>query len=387
MRALGLALVLGCSLAAQRPPSALSPSREETHQVLTDFRDELAQKGVEEGAEARVRSLTQGANLSQTKTKALLGLQGTANKAQVASAFKAELAQKATWLTKWKAVAGVLDYGSTLGQAGGYLAEGDARGALGVLADKAGQKLSGLAGAAAGTLGAGPLGTVAGAAMGEASWNLNPLKTWFQSTVDRGRDQAAADRQLGYRPTWRDHQAAEAKKQRDAAKDPAAAPADEDEALRKQVESRLISQNLPVSEGLVNQLVGLIQSRGQDALEAALKECTAMQGTFAGTLKGRGALTLTVAGLGVSGTFAHRAEASAGGMTAVATTTGAFSGTFDPVSGNLAFRGTLSTVAVAKGVKPTPDLAPISFTGHFTGQGFTGTALVNGQSMPWEAVR
>ena len=389
MKRLGICLWMTWGLSAQELPSALAISREDANRAMKEAGQNLATEAAKGIVDARVKGLEGLSNLSQKQAKTTFGLQG-ANKGAQATAIKGEMAKKASWLKNWKMAAGVLEYGEALGQAGGYVAEGDARGAFGVLADTAGKKLSGWTAGAAGTLVAGPLGAVAGSAAGETSWEFNPFKKKIQSAVDDSRDQSYADRLLGYRPSWRDHEASEAKKKREAEKAKAGAsaePADGEAALRKQVEGRLISQNLPAPEGLVNQLVGLIQSRGIDALEAALKECSSMQGTFEGSLSGRGTLTVNVQGLAVSASFADRSEASAGGVTAVATSTGGFTGTFDPVSGNLVFNGTITTIGVAKGLKPTPELTKVAFTGHFTGQGFKGNAVANGQTLSWVVAR
>ncbi|MBP1627247.1 MAG: hypothetical protein H6Q00_1722 [Holophagaceae bacterium] len=384
-----LILLLALVVNAQDLPSPLAISREDANQALTDAGQELVTDGAKGIVGARARQLEGLSQLSQKKAKATFDLKG-ANQGQQAKAIKDNLGQKASWLKKFKSLTGVLDYGETIGQAGGYLAEGDARGAFGVVADTAGKKLSGLAGGAMGTFVGGPLGAVAGSAAGEGSWAINPWKKRIQSAVDESRFKSLSDELLGYRPSWRSKEASDAKKKREAerAKEPQSPEAaDAEGALRKQVEGRLISQNLPAPEALVNQLVGIIQARGQDALDAALKECSAMQGSFEGTLNGKGSLQLSVEGMAVSATFSDRTEASAGGITAVATTSGAFTGTFDPVSGNLTFSGPVKTIAVAKGIKPTPDIVSVRFTGHFTGQGFKGNAIANDRSLPWSVSR
>ncbi len=385
-----LLLHLGPVLASQETPSVLAISREDAGRALEETGRNLVTEGAKGLVKAQEKRLQDLASMSNTRGKQVLGVEGAGKRAQVA-VLKGEAAQKTSWLRRWRLVSGVLEVGDAIGAAGGYLVEGDARGAFGVMADKAGQKLSGWAGGAAGTLVAGPLGAVAGSAAGEGSWEALPVKKWIQRTVDEGRDREAADRLLGYRPAWRDHEASEARKRREAAKagqEPAAAAGvEEAAALRKQVEGRLISQNLPAPEDLVNQLVGLVQSRGMDALEAALRECSAMQGDSHGSLDGRGALKLSISGLTATATFEDRNEASAGGVRAVATTTGTFKGTFDPVSGNVVLAGTLKVVAVARGIQPTPDLMGVKFTGHFTGDGFKGNAVCNGRSLPWTTVR
>lgn len=390
MRRLLLLLLLGAAGWAQDAPSVLAVSRADANQALEETGRDLATEGAKALVKGHEKGLQDLASMSNTQGKKVFGVEGAGKRAQV-GALKEEAAKKASWVRKWRLVAGVLEVGDAIGEAGGYVVEGDARGAFGVVAETAGKKLSGWAGGAAGTLVAGPLGAVAGAAAGEGTWGLNPVRRWIRSYVDEGRDQAASDRMLGYRPAWRDPEAVAAWKKREAekAKQAAGAPAagEDAEALRKQVEGRLISQNLPAPEALVKQLVGLIQSRGMDALESALKECAAMQGTFEGTLNGRGSLRVVVEGLAVTASFSDHSEASAGGVHASATTTGAFTGTFDPVSGNLVFEGTVKMVAVAKGIKPTPDLFPTRFTGHFTGQGFKGNAVANGQSLPWSVGR
>ena len=96
MKRLALCFVIGFGLGAQQAPSFLSVNQEDANKAM----DVLGQSLITESAKgivgARARKLDALSSLSQTKTKAANALQGTANKAQKATAIKGELAKKAS---------------------------------------------------------------------------------------------------------------------------------------------------------------------------------------------------------------------------------------------------------------------------------------------------
>jgi hypothetical protein len=97
-----------------------------------------------------------------------------------------------------------------------------------------------------------------------------------------------------------------------------------------------------------------------------------------GNVGGKGRLSITVAGGKVKGSYS--ASASSGGYTA--TMQGSLSGQLDMTAGTVSM--TLTGSVSAAGVS---DPLTVTFNGRFTGKGYKGSCVGNGQQQTWSAGR
>ena len=144
--------------------------------------------------------------------------------------------------------------------------------------------------------------------------------------------------------------------------------------LRETVIGKLKAKGLPANAGMVDRLVAVLQRDGMPALDEAIAEMSGMQGTFSGSLGGRGTLRITVSGTKVTGSYTN--SVSAGGITATAR--GTVTGDVELSSGTISM--SLSGASTAKGQR-----VPFSarFSGSFTGKGYKGSSSGMGTSLPW----
>lgn len=144
--------------------------------------------------------------------------------------------------------------------------------------------------------------------------------------------------------------------------------------LRETVIGKLKAKGLPANASMVDRLVAVLQRDGMPALDEAIAEMSGMQGTFSGSLGGRGSLRITVSGTKVTGSYTN--SVSAGGVTATAR--GTVTGDVELSSGTISM--SLSGASTAKGQR-----VPFSarFSGSFTGKGYRGSSSGMGTSLPW----
>ncbi|MCB1274932.1 hypothetical protein [Prosthecobacter sp.] len=144
--------------------------------------------------------------------------------------------------------------------------------------------------------------------------------------------------------------------------------------LRETVIGKLKAKGLPANAGLIDGLVRILERDGLPALDAAIGEMTGMQGTFVGTLSGKGTLRITITGTRVTGTYGQTATASG----ATATVRGSISGDVELSSGTISMK-MIGNVAA-------PGLTvPFSSTlsGGFTGKGYKGSATTPDGRASW----
>ncbi len=153
---------------------------------------------------------------------------------------------------------------------------------------------------------------------------------------------------------------------------------DEGVKLRETVIAKLKAKNLPANASLVDRLVGVLERDGVPALDEAIAEMTGMQGTFTGSLSGKGTIRLTVAGSRVSGTYSQTVTVS--GQTASARAS--ITGDVELSSGTISM--TMTGAVTAKDTR-----VPInsSMSGSFTGQGYKGSASIPGGRASWSVSR
>lgn len=209
------------------------------------------------------------------------------------------------------------------------------------------------------------------------------LRSWSEgrSTPDQIDDLKASWRK-------RDKERKEARKQQD----PPSSPTTETQAdLRAVVINKLSSKSLPAPTPLVDRLVGILESGGMGALDAALAEFTDMQGTFRGDMGGKGSLVMTVRGSSVTGTFNHATSntyvvGEKKTITAQGSASASLHGTLDLLSGSLTARLTGTSNGSAGGKSTTLPIEA-NLRGSFTGDGFKGTATAKEGSASWSVKR
>ena len=175
--------------------------------------------------------------------------------------------------------------------------------------------------------------------------------------------------------TYRDRKKLAAKKE--AAKQETKAregATDDTLKLRETVIGKLKAKGLPANAGMVDRLVAVLQRDGVPALDKAIAEMSGMQGTFSGSLGGRGSLRITVTGSKVTGSYSN--TVSAGGITATARAS--ISGDVELSSGTISM--SMSGTSSAKG-HSTPFSG--KFSGSFTGNGYKGSSRGMGSTLSW----
>lgn len=179
--------------------------------------------------------------------------------------------------------------------------------------------------------------------------------------------------------TYRDRKKIAAKKE--APKQEPKPPVNEtdDQAKwRAVVIAKLKAKSLPTGGSMVDRLVRILESDGEPALDVAIGEMTDMQGTFTGSLSGKGTVRITVTGTRVTGTYNQ--TASAGGYTATASAR--ISGDVELSSGSISMK--MSGAVVAKDTRVT---ISSTLSGGFTGKGYKGSATIPGGSTSWSVSR
>ncbi|MEI8340524.1 MAG: hypothetical protein WCH43_03185 [Verrucomicrobiota bacterium] len=191
--------------------------------------------------------------------------------------------------------------------------------------------------------------------------------------------------------TYRERKKAAIKKEaRKQEADSQKASTDEQLKLREIVIGKLSAKGLPTGAGMVDRLVSILEKDGMPALDAAIAEMTNMQGTFAGSLGGKGTLRLTVQGARVTGTYhnsvTNTIQAGEKSITFTAVASGTLQGDVDLASGSIAMK--LKGTSTCNG-QSIPFSG--SFSGGFTGKGYkgssSGTAGGEGGSSSWSVSR
>ena len=144
--------------------------------------------------------------------------------------------------------------------------------------------------------------------------------------------------------------------------------------MRETVIAKLKAKGLPANASIVDRLVSVLESDGVPALDAAIGEMSGMQGTFSGSLSGKGTIRITVIGSRVTGSYGQ--TVTVGGQTASARAS--ISGDVELSSGTISMKMTGSVVAKGTNV-------PInsSMSGSFTGKGYKGFASIPGGRVSW----
>ncbi|MBN8422293.1 MAG: hypothetical protein J0L73_25485 [Verrucomicrobia bacterium] len=144
--------------------------------------------------------------------------------------------------------------------------------------------------------------------------------------------------------------------------------------MRETVIAKLKAKGLPANSSIVDRLVRVLESDGVPALEAAIGEMSGMQGTFSGSLSGKGTIRITVTGSRVTGSYGQ--TVTVGGQTASARAS--ISGDVELSSGTISMKMTGSVVA-----KDTNVPINSSMSGSFTGKGYKGSASIPGGRASW----
>ncbi|MBL9134191.1 MAG: hypothetical protein JNG86_23455 [Verrucomicrobiaceae bacterium] len=144
--------------------------------------------------------------------------------------------------------------------------------------------------------------------------------------------------------------------------------------LRETVIGKLKAKGLPANAGMVDRLVAVLERDGVPALDEAIAEMTGMQGTFSGSLSGRGTIRITVTGTKVTGSYNQ--TATSGKYSAVASAR--ISGDVELSSGTISMKMTGAVVA-----KDTRVPINSSMSGSFTGKGYKGSASIPGGRASW----
>lgn len=189
--------------------------------------------------------------------------------------------------------------------------------------------------------------------------------------------------------SWRKKE--KARKETLKQQDPPRSPATETQTdLRAVVLSKLSGKGLPTPASVVDRLVGILESGGMGALDTALAEFTGMQGTFRGSLGGKGTLILTVQGSSVTGSWNNTlTDSFAVGkerVTTHAVVSASLQGTVDLLSGSLTAQLTGNSSATTKGQAAAIPIQA-NLRGSFTGDGFKGTAIATEGSASWSVKR
>jgi hypothetical protein len=154
---------------------------------------------------------------------------------------------------------------------------------------------------------------------------------------------------------------------------------DEQLKMREIVTGKLLAKGLPTGTDLVDRLVSVLEKEGLPALETAISEMTSMQGTFTGSVAGKGTLQITVKGTKVTGSYTAASDSRNPigpiTMTIKITTTCTLKGDVELSSGTISMKMSGTTTVFN-------DPAPIaaSLSGSFTGKGYKGSASGEGGS-------
>lgn len=144
--------------------------------------------------------------------------------------------------------------------------------------------------------------------------------------------------------------------------------------MRETVIAKLKAKGLPANSSIVDRLVRVLESDGVPALDAAIGEMSGMQGTFSGSLSGKGTIRITVTGSRVTGSYGQ--TVTVGGQTARARAS--ISGDVELSSGTISMKMTGSVAA-----KDTNVPINSSMSGSFTGKGYKGSASIPGGRASW----
>lgn len=148
--------------------------------------------------------------------------------------------------------------------------------------------------------------------------------------------------------------------------------------LREAVIAKLKAKSLPTNASIVDRLVSVLERDGVPALDEAIAEMTGMQGTFSGSLSGKGTIRITVSGSRVTGTYSQTVTVS--GHTASARAS--ISGDVELSSGTISMKMTGAVTA-----KDTRVAINSSMSGSFTGKGYKGSASIPGGRASWSVSR
>ncbi len=177
--------------------------------------------------------------------------------------------------------------------------------------------------------------------------------------------------------TYRDRKKTAAKKEAAKQETKAREGATDDALkLRETVIGKLKAKGLPANAGMVDRLVSVLERDGVPALDAAIAEMSGMQGTFTGSLAGKGVIRITVTGTKVTGSYNQ--TASSGKYTAVASAR--ISGDVELSSGSISLK--MSGAVVAKDTRVT---ISSTLSGGFTGKGYKGSVTIPGGTASWSA--